>query len=601
MLKVYGSVAIALVSLVFSDAKAALAVTFNLQSATVRDINNAFDTGVLTSEELVQLYLNRIEAYDTSGPSVNAIFTTNVNALEIARELDLERKTTGPRSLLHGIPFLFKDNHDTFDMPTTGGSAALIGSIPPDDAFVVARLRDAGAIIFGKAATDEFAISGSGYNSITGQTLNPYNTLRAAAGSSGGSGAAIAANFSTLATGSDTGGSLRTPCAFQGLVCVRPTRGLLSLDGIIPFVLSRDMIGPMGRSVEDVAIALGVMAEFDPNNPGIMTPIAPPPIELDKFFNDYTQFLDPNAFSGARLGLVTNYIGDENGVDPEITRLVNEAIEIVKGLGAEIVEVTFDSEFLSINSGIYGTATSVEQELYLEAYLRTLSPEYPKTLEELIAVLESPEIADSDTPSRVLGTLRRSALVGSPDDPEYIRIGEELNDFLRGTLIDTLDSLGLDTFMFPTVNTFARPALGVSDPTFVSLPGSPPRQALLSSSTGLPDVMVPLGFGDQGLPMTLSFTGRPYDEGKLLGLAYAFEQKTMFYRPPSLTPVLVGEQIKPATIPEHDGVLSLVVIGGILLGYARFKPRKEIAFFQDDEGVYTRTCYEPAQVFAKDS
>ncbi len=575
MLKTLGSVAAALSSIVISTSETVLAATFRLQDATIRDINQAFDSGILTSEELVQLYLNRIDAYDTQGPAINAILTTNPDALEIAKALDLERLETGPRSLLHGIPVLLKDNHDTFDMPTTGGSAALVGSIPPDDAFAVQLLRDAGAIIFGKAATDEFAISGSGYNSITGQTLNPYNLLRTAAGSSGGSGAAVAANFATFATGSDTGGSLRTPCSFQGLVCVRSTRGLVSLDGIIPFVLSRDMIGPMTRTVEDAAIALGVMAKFDPNNPGIQTPIAAPPIELDKFFDDYTQFLDPNALSGAKLGLVTNYVGDDNGVDPEITRLVNEALAVAQELGAEIIEVSFDNEFLSTLSGIYGTAIPVEQEIYLEEYLRTLSPEYPKTLTELIEVLESPAIAESDTPSRILGTLRRSATTGSLTDPGYIEIVKELNEFLRGTLIDTLDSLNLDTFVFPTLNTFARPAIGVDDPTFVSLPGSPPaRQALFSSSTGLPDVTVPAGFGDQGLPVTLSFTGRPYSEGRLLGLAYAFEQNTMFYRPPTLTPALAGEEIKPASVPEPNSILALVVVGGVLFGYVQIKPNK---------------------------
>lgn len=567
MLKTVGSAAAALVSLFAITTESAIAATFRLQEATIRDINKAFDANALTSEQLVQLYLNRIEAYDDAGPAINAVITTNPEVLEIARALDLERQTSGPRSPLHGIPILFKDNHDTFDLPTTGGSDALAGSIPPDDAFVIDLLRDAGAIIFGKAEMDEFAISGSGYSSLGGQTYNPYNLLRQSGGSSGGTGAAIAASFATFGTGSDTGGSIRTPCSFQGLVCIRPTRGLVSLDGIIPFVLSRDMIGPMARSVEDAAIALSIMAEFDPNNPSFQTPIAAPEVALDQFYEDYTQFLDAGALAGARLGLVTNYLGLDNGVDPEVTALVENAVGIMKGLGAEVVEISFADDFLATLSSLYGTAIPVEQEIYLEDYLATLDAAYPKTLEELIAVLESPAIANSSTPSRILGTLRFSAQTGEPTDPNYVEVAEVLTPFVRNSLIETLDSLSLDAFLFPTIDTFARPALGVSDPTFVDPSGNPPaRQVEFASSSGLPDITVPAGFGSQNLPLTLSFTGRPYSESKLLGLAYSFEQATQFRQPPKLTKALDGEVFKYASVPEPDFVLVLAVLAGAFVG-----------------------------------
>ncbi|NJN92044.1 MAG: amidase, partial [Leptolyngbyaceae cyanobacterium SL_5_14] len=271
---------------------AAVAASFRLEEATISSINQAFDEGILNSEQLVQLYLNRIEVYDDNGPKINAIRTLNPDALATAAALDLERQLYGPRSLLHGIPILLKDNFDTFDIPTTGGSDALAGSIPPDDAFVVNKFREAGAIILGKAEMDEFAISGSGYSSLGGQTLNPYRLNRQSAGSSGGTGAAIAANFAVVGTGSDTGGSIRTPSSFQSLVGVRPTRGLISLDGIIPFALSRDMIGPMARTVTDAAIALGVMAGFDPNDPNFDTPVPVPTVEPEKVYTDYTQFLE---------------------------------------------------------------------------------------------------------------------------------------------------------------------------------------------------------------------------------------------------------------------------------------------------------------------
>ena len=547
-------------------AEAVNAAVFRLEETSIAKINQAFDSNALTSEELVQLYLNRIATYDDAGPMINSVLALNPKALETARELDIERQLYGARSPLHGIPILLKDNHDTSDIPTTGGSDALRGSLPPDDAYVVQKFREAGAIILGKAEMDEFAISGSGYSSIGGATLNPYNFNRSTGGSSGGTGAAIAANFAVFGTGSDTGGSIRTPCSFQALACIRPTRGLVSLDGIIPFVLSRDMIGPMARNLTDAATALSVMVEFDPNNPSFQTPIAAPDVELDKFYTDYTQFLDKGALKGSRLGVLRNYLGIDNGVDPEITQITEDALDLMRGLGATTVDVAFDTDFLALTSSLYGTAIPVEQEKYLEEYLATLDSEYPKTIEELIAVLETPEIAESDTPSIVLGTLRQSATTLGITDPNYVNVAEVLTPFVRNTLLDTLNSLDLDAFVFPTLNTFARPLRGTIDPTFESFPGSPPaRPVELSSSTGFPDITVPAGFGSTNLPVTLSFTGRPYDESTLLGLAYAFEQATMERRPSPLVPALPGEVIEYESVPEPGLVPALILLGSSML------------------------------------
>lgn len=570
---IYLAAPAALIGLVPSIAEAA---TFTLEEATIADINQAFNSGILTSESLVQLYLNRIAAYDDAGPTINSVLTINPNVLETAKQLDLERQLSGSRSPLHGIPILLKDNHDTVDMPTTGGSAALIGSIPPDDAFVVQKFREAGAIILGKTEMDEYAVSGSGYSSIGGATVNPYNFLRTSAGSSGGTGAAIAANFSVLGMGSDTGGSIRTPCSFQGLACIRPTRGLVSLDGIIPFVLSRDMIGPMARTVTDAAFALGTIAEFDPNNPSFITPIAAPEVEPDKFFTDYTQFLNPGALEGARIGVVRNYLGLENGVDPEITQLTEEALEIMRSLGATTVDVSFENSFLSTLSGLYGTAIPVEQKVYLENYLSTLGSEYPKTIDDLIAVLESPEVAESETPSIVLNTLRRSAASEGFSDPNYINVADVLTPFVRNTLLDTLDSMNLDTFLFPTVNSFARPLFGTTDPTFINYPGAPPaRQVEFASSVGFPDITVPGGFSSTGLPMTLSFTGRPYSEPKLLGLTYAFEQATQFRRSSPLLPPLLGEVIDQEPIPEPGMIPAFLVFGASAFAIKQMKRKRK--------------------------
>ena len=357
----------------------ALAATFRLEEATISDINNAFDAGALTAEQLTQLYLNRIEAYENQEPSLNSIISINPNALQIAKELDQERQSTGARSSLHGIPVLLKDNFDTYDMPTTAGSIVLDGSIPPDDAYSVDLLRDAGAIILGKANMREFAARGGlgVYPEYGGETRNPYNLNRNASGSSGGTGAAIAANLAVVGTGSDTGGSIRGPSSFNGLVGIRPTRGLISLDGVIPFAISRDGIGPMARTVTDAVTTLEVMAKFDPNNPSFQTPIPAPPVQEDKIYENYTQFLNSDALKGARIGVGRVWFGG----DPQVDQLVEGSLQTMRELGATTVELNFDNEFLTTMIDASRSIGLAEFPPQLAAYLATLDEGYPKTLE----------------------------------------------------------------------------------------------------------------------------------------------------------------------------------------------------------------------------
>lgn len=549
---------------------AATLTQFRLSDATIADINLAIDSNALTSERLVELYLNRIAAYDNTGPSINAIRELNPDALAIARMLDEERKVSGRRSPLHGIPILLKDNFDTIDIPTTAGSDALAGSKPPNDAYVVQLLRDAGAIILGKAEMDEYAISGSGYSSLGGQTLNPYRLNRQSAGSSGGTGAGIAAAFATVGTGSDTGGSIRTPSSFQGLVGVRPTRGLLSLDGVVPFVLSRDGIGPMAKTVTDAAVTLGVMAKFDPNNPTFNTPVPEPTVELDKFYTDYTQFLKADSLQGARLGVVRNYFGNgTNGVDPEVNTIMEGALETLRKEGATTVDISFDNDFLRRMATASGTIARAEQKPYLEEYLSTLGPDYPKTVEAIIAILSSPEIANSDTPSTIIGTLRStSTFAGGLANPQYLDIANNVIPDLRQAVLKVFEDNDLDAFVFPTIGTFARPVPGVTDPTFVSPPGAPPiRQVEFASLLGFSDITVPAGFGSQNLPVTLSFTGRPYSESTLFGLAFDFEQATNARRAPSLLlPDLPGEVFEYEAVPEPTTIPAIALMGAGILG-----------------------------------
>src|ERR1700722_11201339 len=263
----------------------ARATTVDLAGATIADIDAAFDKGTLTSEKLVKMYLRRIAAYDKQGPAINAVITLNPKALETAKALDKERKAKGPRSPLHGIPVILKDNYNTFDLPTTAGSQLLAGSVPAEDAYVVKKLREAGAVIVAKVNLSEFAGSGgsvsgatdpevlkagavpNGFSSMGLQTHNPHDLSRGPSGSSGGTGAGIAAWFAQFGLGTDTGGSVRGPSSANGIVGLKPTVGLMSRSGIVPLALSFDTGGPMARSVYDVAVALGVMTDVDPADP----------------------------------------------------------------------------------------------------------------------------------------------------------------------------------------------------------------------------------------------------------------------------------------------------------------------------------------------
>ena len=260
------------------------AKTIDFDSATIADLNAAFKAGTLTSEKLVQLCLARIQTYDREGPSLHAVMAINPKAIEIARALDAERKTKGPRSPLHGIPVVLKDNYGTFDMPTTGGSVLLEGSIPSNDAFLVKRLRDAGAIVLAKVNMSEFA-SAAPQSSLGGQSLNPHDLKRSPAGSSGGTGVAIAAGYAPLGMGTETGGSIRGPSTSNGIVGLKPTHGLLSRNGIIPLALTFDTGGPMARSVYDIAAALGVLTGVDPADAATKK-------SEGKFSTDYTKELD---------------------------------------------------------------------------------------------------------------------------------------------------------------------------------------------------------------------------------------------------------------------------------------------------------------------
>ena len=516
---------------------------FTLEEATVADIEAAFDAGALSCPTLVQMYLDRIAAYDDAGPLLNSIITVNPRVLEVARELEDEQGERGPRGSLHCIPVLLKDNIDTADMPTTNGTVILRDAMPPDDAYVTRALREAGAIILGKASLGEFA-GGNSYNSVDGRTVNPYHPLRSAGGSSSGSAVAVAANLAVFSVGSDTSTSVRGPASFTGIVGLRPTTGLISRDGIAPKNLNFDTAGPMARTVTDATILLAVIAGPDPADPdGLSLEVfAAHPAGPAAERMDYTRFLERGALQGARLGVARDYFGG----DPEIDALAEAAIDTMRDLGAVIVDpVTFDG------SSVDGVRRVADYRFRAdwEAYLATLGPEVPQTVDQFLEIYYS-EVAASPLPAEasVLDLLERASAT-STDDPAYVDLIENVLPRNTRLKLEVFDAHDLDALVFPYNPSFAAPArdptFTAEDPTYVSARGRRSPSTLAGySSVGFPSIVVPMGFGSQGLPMNIGFLGRPYDEGKLIGYAFDYEQASMERRPPTLAPPLAGELLE---------------------------------------------------------
>src|SRR4051812_43965408 len=306
------------------------AATLDLETASILDLQKAYDAG-LPSEKVVEVYLKRIEAYEKAGPKLNTIITLNANALADARALDAERKSKGPRSLLHGVPIVIKDNYDTFDMPTTGGSKALAGSKPMYDAFTVKKLRAAGVIIIAKTNLDEFARGATGTSSLGGQTLNPYNLEKIPGGSSAGTGASLAALFAQAGLGTETGSSIRNPSTKNNLVGFSPSEGLVSRQGIIPISITYDRGGPMARSVTDVAVMMSYLAGTDAADLFTLNSLGHTPSD------HYLGALKKNGLKGARIGVLRDLFGNGPEDKPAVD-LVDAAIKVLKDQGATVID-----------------------------------------------------------------------------------------------------------------------------------------------------------------------------------------------------------------------------------------------------------------------
>ncbi|MEC0370180.1 amidase family protein [Paenibacillus chibensis] len=480
---------------------------FQLTEATIADMQKAMETGRLTSEKLVQQYLDRIAKYDHQGPSLNSILTLNAKALDTARQLDMERAATGERSPLHGIPVIVKDNYDTYDMPTTSGNIGLKGVTPPDDAAQVKKLRDAGAIIIGKANLHEFAFGYTTVSSMGGQTLNPYDPTRVPGGSSGGTAAAVAANLAAVGMGTDTGGSIRIPSSFNSLVGIRPTVGLSSRDGIAPLALTQDTGGPIARTVADAALILNATAGYDPHDIATAKSVGFVP-------KDYTDYLDKDGLKGARIGIVREVFGS----DAEVNSVASRAIEEMKAAGAILVDNVQIPNFDIINK--YGSLSAWEFKFQFNDYLKSLGDAAPyKSLDELIASGKY----DPSIKKALIDRNNRTSL----DAQEYKDIVLFRTKYVQDAVLKMMADNQLDALIFPTSS---KTAVKVGEEQVAG------DAFKLSSFTGWPTVTVPAGFTADHLPVGIDFFGRAFSEPELIKLAYSYEQQTHHREAPELTP-----------------------------------------------------------------
>ncbi len=495
------------------------ASNFELDELTIPELQAGMASGRFTAVSLTRRYLDRIEKIDRHGPTLRAVLELNPDVLAIARDTDSERKANRIRSPLHGIPVLLKDNIDTHDrMMCTAGSLALLGSHPPCDAFLVRRLREAGAVILGKTNLSEWANfrgsnSTSGWSGRGGLTRNPYVLDRNPSGSSSGSAVAVAANLCAVAVGTETDGSILSPSSFCGVVGIKPTVGLISRSGVIPISQSQDTAGPMARTVTDAAILLNALAGLDPQDPGAGLPR--PPWDVPP---DFTRALDANGLRGARIGVARKFWKNYSA---PAKPLQERALEALKQAGATLIDPV---EIPELKGNEY-LVMLYEFKAGLNAYFSGLGPKAPvHSLKELIEFNERNR--ERELPFFGQEILLEAEAKGPLTDSKYI---EALKGCRQSSREDGVDAVmnkhQLDALLAPTTG----PA-HVTD--FVYGDRDTGGSTTLAAVAGYPSITVPAG-QVSGLPVGISFFGRAWSEPALLRIAFAFEQATKHrFRPP---------------------------------------------------------------------
>jgi amidase len=482
----------------------------------IAQIQQGYKEGRFTIKEVVQAHLDRIEAIDRNGPVLNSMIAINPDAIQIAEELDKEMKAGTIRGPLHGIPVVLKDNIDTHDkMPTTAGSRALKDSYPLKDSYVARKLREAGAVIIGKANLSEWAnfrgqLSTSGWSGEGGQTKNPYDLSRNPCGSSSGSAVAVSANLAVIAIGTETNGSIVCPAHSNGIVGIKPTVGLISRSGIIPISFTQDTPGPMARSVKDAAICLGILTGVDSTDNKTLSGI-------NHFISDYTVFLKEEGLRGKKIGIYKGYFGTNFKVDS----LMVAAIRFMNSRGAEIIEI--DKVIDDQSEGISLEVMLYEYKSGLNKYFKSLGPSAPvKSLEELITFNQSDSIELQYFDQIYLTMAQKKGDLSTPD---YLRALELMRKYSQENGIDrVMDEHDLDAIIAPTGSPAWKTDL-INGDSYQMGSSSPAALA------GYPNITVPMGSVD-GLPVGISFFGRAWSEPVLLEIAYAYERSTMYRRIP---------------------------------------------------------------------
>lgn len=495
---------------------------FKLEEATIASVHTAFKAKTLTCHALVDAYLKRIEAYDKTGPALNAIVMVNPNALAEADALDAKFKKSGLTGPLHCVPAIVKDNYETIGLQSADGSLALKGFVSDKDAFLVKRIKAAGAIVLAKSNMAEFAFSPlETVNSLLGTTRNPYALDRVPAGSSGGTAASIASNFGLIGLGSDTGNSIRGPSSHNSLVGIRSTMGLTSRAGVIPLSYLADIAGPMTRTVEDAARVFQVIVGEDPEDP--MTARS-----HGRAIPNYLTALKANGLRGARIGVLHQaYERTNQPVDPDIAAAFAQAIADLTKAGAEVIrDVT-----VTLPPRAQGAGSCRGFKYDVNEYLATRGAKAPAhSLDEIMA---SPAVASFPASVKQRAQQAAAAPIGQGSDSDACKADAAYRAAFGDAVTKTMDELKLDALIYPT---WSQPPQLI-DKTSQQTAGD--NSQTFSPTSGFPAMTVPMGYThDNTLPIGMTFLARAWNEATLFRLGYAYEQATHHRRPPTTTPAL---------------------------------------------------------------